>query len=151
MFFGAGGVGEGRAGAARLPRGARGRPPPPPPTHTHRRAARTRVWQRAAAAAMTDYVIRTRRAGVSGVDSVHRLPIKQEMPPSGGYPAVRFSRSMPNAGPSGALLMAGAFTLFCYGMYRQKAATEVWWTKKQERYFNRMVTAPVLQAYEDKE
>mmetsp|Transcript_4798 Transcript_4798/g.19192 ORF Transcript_4798/g.19192 Transcript_4798/m.19192 type:complete len:150 (-) Transcript_4798:87-536(-) len=100
---------------------------------------------------MTDYVIRTRRAGVSGVDSVHRLPIKQEMPPSGGYPAVRFSRSMPNAGPSGALLMAGAFTLFCYGMYRQKAATEVWWTKKQERYFNRMVTAPVLQAYEDKE
>lgn len=100
---------------------------------------------------MTDYVIRTRRAGVSGVDSVHRLPIKQEMPPSGGYPAVRFSRSMPNAGPSGALLMAGAFTLFCYGMYRQKAAAEVWWTKKQERYFNRMVTAPVLQAYEDKE
>ena len=60
---------------------------------------------------MTDYVIRARRAGVAGLESVRDLPIKQEMPPSGGYPAVRFARSMPNTGPSGAVLFAGMATV----------------------------------------
>ena len=58
---------------------------------------------------------------------------------------------MPNAGPSGAMLMAGALALFTYGMYRQKQAVNDAWKKKNERYFNRVVTAPVMQAYEDKE
>lgn len=54
---------------------------------------------------MTEFL----RRGAPGMKSVKDMPVVQDGPPPGGFPAVRYARRVPSTGPSG-------FTLFTGGL-----------------------------------
>lgn len=42
----------------------------------------------------------------------------RDMPPTGGFEAVKFKRNLPFRGPSGAVILAGVTGICVYGFYR---------------------------------
>ncbi len=58
------------------------------------------------------------RRGAFGAQSVNDMPIVQDGPPPGGYPAIRFARRLPNTGPSGFTLFAVTAAVMAYGFYK---------------------------------
>lgn len=50
--------------------------------------------------------------------SIHGLLLThRDMPPSGGFQAIRYTRSLPFRGPSGAVIFGGMFAICGYGFY----------------------------------
>lgn len=49
---------------------------------------------------------------------------RQDMPPKGGYEPFRFSRHLPNRGPSGTVIMLGGVALMGLGFYIIKKTNE---------------------------
>ena len=49
---------------------------------------------------------------------------RQDMPPKGGYEPFRFSRHLPNRGPSGSVIMLGGIAVMGLGFYVIKRTNE---------------------------
>lgn len=54
----------------------------------------------------------------TGMKSVKDLPVAQDGPPPGGFPAIRYARRIPNTGPTGATIFGVTALLMGYGFYR---------------------------------
>ncbi len=50
--------------------------------------------------------------------SVKDLPILQDGPPPGGFPAIRIERRLPSTGPTGVTIFAVVVASVAYGHYR---------------------------------
>jgi len=63
---------------------------------------------------MTETTIR----GQKGMTSVKELPVLQDGPPPGGFPAVRYARRIANTGPSGVTVLLVSSVIIGWGMYQ---------------------------------
>ena len=50
--------------------------------------------------------------------SLIKQPVKQEMPPKGGYPPIEYARNIPKRGPSGVALFIGGAAVMAFGFYK---------------------------------
>lgn len=94
---------------------------------------------------MTEAAIR----GTKGLASVKDLPIRQDGPPPGGFPAVRYARSIPNTGPSGVALVLGATAVIAFGFYQIGQGNLKRRAYKKEKLDARIAVLPLIQAEED--
>lgn len=46
------------------------------------------------------------------------LHVPRDMPPSGGFDAIKYKRNLPLRGPSGIVILGGVTALCAYGFYR---------------------------------
>jgi NADH dehydrogenase (ubiquinone) 1 alpha subcomplex subunit 13 len=53
---------------------------------------------------------------------VKDLPILQDGPPPGGFPAIRIERRLPSTGPTGVTIFAVVVASVAYGYYRVRRA-----------------------------
>ena len=63
---------------------------------------------------MTEASIR----GQKGMASVKDMPVLQDGPPPGGFPAVRYARRIANSGPSGLTVLLVSSVVIGWGMYQ---------------------------------
>lgn len=63
---------------------------------------------------MTEASIR----GQKGMASVKDMPVLQDGPPPGGFPAVRYARRIANSGPSGLTVLLVSSAVIGWGMYQ---------------------------------
>jgi hypothetical protein len=49
------------------------------------------------------------------------MPILQDVPPPGGFPAIRIQRRLPSTGPTGVTIFAVGAAVMAYGYYRVRA------------------------------
>lgn len=50
--------------------------------------------------------------------SLVKQPVKQELPPKGGYPPIEYARNIPKRGPSGVALFIGGAAVIVFGFYK---------------------------------
>eukprot|EP00937_MAST-01D_sp_MAST-1D-sp2_P001700 g1700.t1 len=83
----------------------------------------------------------------------HALPQwggRQEMPPKGGFPTVKYARGVPAArGPSGAALWVGGVIATVVGFYVVGQSNIARREYKKEKRLARAALIPLLQAEED--
>lgn len=60
----------------------------------------------------------TLKRGGPGMKSVKDLPILQDSPPPGGFPAIRIDRRLPSTGPTGVTIFGLVVGCMSYGYYR---------------------------------
>lgn len=46
------------------------------------------------------------------------LHVRRDMPPAGGFDAIKYKRNLPLRGPSGIVILGGVTALCTYGFYR---------------------------------
>eukprot|EP00520_Triparma_pacifica_P002429 CAMPEP_0118656566 /NCGR_PEP_ID=MMETSP0785-20121206/13555_1 /TAXON_ID=91992 /ORGANISM="Bolidomonas pacifica, Strain CCMP 1866" /LENGTH=114 /DNA_ID=CAMNT_0006549429 /DNA_START=56 /DNA_END=396 /DNA_ORIENTATION=- len=73
----------------------------------------------------------------------------QEMPPPGGYPAIKSARFLPNRGPSGAMLWFGSAFIIGCGFYLTGQENLRRNADKLEKRAARLSLYPFLQSEED--
>lgn len=89
-----------------------------------------------------------KRARVS--KSVNELPVKQDGPPPGGFPSIRYARRVPSTGPAGATVFGVALMVMGYGLYKVGQGNRERRALKEEKKAARMAVVPALQAEEDR-
>ena len=82
--------------------------------------------------------------------SVKDLPIVQDGPPPGGFPAVRYARRIPSTGPAGVTLFAVGAAVMAFGFYRVGQGNKHRREIRHEKIARRNALYPVLQAEEDR-
>lgn len=82
--------------------------------------------------------------------SVNELPVKQDGPPPGGFPSIRYARRVPSTGPAGATVFGVALLVMGYGMYKVGEGNRERRALKEEKKAARMAVVPALQAEEDR-
>lgn len=78
------------------------------------------------------------------------MPIVQDGPPPGGFPAIRYARRVPSTGPTGFTLFAVSSVIMAYGFYRVGQGNKQRRWLKAEKEFARKALVPFLQAEEDR-
>ncbi|KAF8138359.1 B16.6 subunit of GRIM-19, NADH:ubiquinone oxidoreductase [Boletus edulis] len=79
------------------------------------------------------------------------IPYRQDMPPPGGFEAVRYKRNLPFRGPSG-LAILGAVTAVCaYGFYRVGKGNLERRELQREKVWSRIHLVPLLLAEGDRD
>ena len=73
----------------------------------------------------------------------------QDMPPPGGYPKILTERTLPDRGPSGAVLWGGSALMIMWGFYQVGQENARRSSDKLESREARLAIIPVLQAEED--
>ncbi|MCO5576244.1 hypothetical protein L7F22_030053 [Adiantum nelumboides] len=63
---------------------------------------------------MTELLIRRRK----GMTSVKDMPVLQDGPPPGGFPAIRYARRIPSSGPGGVSIFVVSSAVVFYGLYQ---------------------------------
>eukprot|EP00897_Mesotaenium_endlicherianum_P001550 jgi/Mesen1/1422/ME001303S00477 len=94
---------------------------------------------------MTEASIR----GKKGMVSVKDMPVLQDGPPPGGFPAVRYARRIPNTGPSGIALALTAAGVIAFGFYQVGQGNHKRRALKKEKLDARVTILPFIQAEED--
>eukprot|EP00245_Coleochaete_scutata_P016563 TRINITY_DN7787_c0_g1_i1.p1 TRINITY_DN7787_c0_g1~~TRINITY_DN7787_c0_g1_i1.p1 ORF type:complete len:143 (-),score=29.61 TRINITY_DN7787_c0_g1_i1:671-1099(-) len=94
---------------------------------------------------MTEVVLR----GQKGLKSVKDLPVLQDGPPPGGYPAVRYARNIPSKGPKGITLFLVAGGVMAWGFYQIGVGNQIRREVKEEKMAARRAILPLIQAEED--
>ncbi|KAG0596145.1 hypothetical protein M758_UG228400 [Ceratodon purpureus] len=94
---------------------------------------------------MTETTIR----GQKGMSSVKEMPVLQDGPPPGGFPAVRYARRIVNSGPSGATVLLVSSVIIGWGMYQVGQGNIFRRGFKAEKLAARQAIVPFLQAEED--
>ena len=74
----------------------------------------------------------------------------QDMPPPGGFPAVRFARRIPNTGPSGVAIFTVSALVIGFGFYRVGQGNLYRRECRAEKKAARETLLPLLQAEEDR-
>ncbi|KAI9595224.1 GRIM-19 [Syncephalis fuscata] len=75
----------------------------------------------------------------------------QELPRPGGFPAIRYQRTLPNRGPSGFVLIAGLSAFCGYGFYHVIQSIKETNEIKREKLWARIHLVPMLQAETDRD
>lgn len=91
----------------------------------------------------------TLKRGFPGMKSVKDMPILQDAPPPGGFPAIRIERRLPSTGPTGVTIFGLVLASMSYGYYRYYVGHQ---ERKALREEVREIQAglfPVLQAEND--
>jgi NADH dehydrogenase (ubiquinone) 1 alpha subcomplex subunit 13 len=78
------------------------------------------------------------------------MPVVQDGPPPGGFPAVRYARRLPSAGPGGIALFAAGAAVMAFGFYQVGQGNRERRAVKQEAAAARAALVPFLQAEEDR-
>jgi len=79
------------------------------------------------------------------------VPYRQDLPPPGGFEAVRYKRNLPLKGPSGLVILAGV-TLICgYGFYKVGQGNLEKRELKREKAWSRIHLVPMLLAEGDRD
>eukprot|EP00250_Pteridium_aquilinum_P000043 c10056_g1_i2 orf=285-716(-) len=94
---------------------------------------------------MTELLIRRRK----GMSSLKEMPVLQDGPPPGGFPAVRYARKIPNSGPGGVAVFLVSAAVISYGFYQVGQGNMKRRALKQEKYEARKAILPFIQAEED--
>eukprot|EP00959_Pyramimonas_sp_CCMP1952_P024854 521722-Pyramimonas_sp.AAC.1 len=89
------------------------------------------------------------RRGIAGMKSVNDMPVKQDMPPPGGFPAIRFGRRIANTGPSGTVVFGISALVIGFGFYKVGQTNLESRALKAELKAARETLLPLLQAEED--
>ena len=77
------------------------------------------------------------------------MAVRQDGPPPGGFPAIRYGRKIPNTGPSGIAIFGIGAVIMLYGFYKVGQNNHKRKDWKREKLQTRMELMPVLQAEED--
>lgn len=85
-----------------------------------------------------------------GMQSVKDMPVVQDGPPPGGFPAIRYGRRIPNTGPSGIALFTAGTIIMAYGFYRVGQGNRQRRSERREKMDARRTLVPFLQAEEDR-
>lgn len=75
--------------------------------------------------------------------------MRQDGPPPGGFPAIRYGRKIPNTGPSGVAMFGIGAVIMAYGFYKVGQTNHKRKDWKKEKLRARMDIMPILQAEED--
>jgi len=94
---------------------------------------------------MTEASIR----GQKGMASVKDMPVLQDGPPPGGFPAVRYARRIANSGPSGLTVLLVSSVVIGWGMYQVGQGNIHRRGLKAEKIAARQAILPLIQAEED--
>ncbi|KAL4529959.1 hypothetical protein Ndes2526A_g04699 [Nannochloris sp. 'desiccata'] len=95
---------------------------------------------------MTEFL----RRGAPGMKSVKDMPIVQDGPPPGGFPAIRYARRVPSTGPTGITLFAVGASIMAYGFYKVGQGNHIRRAETAEKMEARKSLVPFLQAEEDR-
>eukprot|EP00877_Chromochloris_zofingiensis_P013811 jgi/Chrzof1/8684/Cz03g20130.t1 len=83
----------------------------------------------------------TQQRGFPGMKSVKDMPVLQDTPPPGGFPAIRIGRRLPSTGPTGVTIFAVGGAVMAYGYYKLYHTIQA---KKAERLEITMTRAPII-------
>ncbi|ORX77579.1 GRIM-19 protein [Basidiobolus meristosporus CBS 931.73] len=75
----------------------------------------------------------------------------QELPPQGGYPAIRYKRHLPKKGPSGLVLFTGLAAITGISFYQVFEGIKERRELKREKIWARLHLLPMLQAEYDRD
>jgi NADH dehydrogenase (ubiquinone) 1 alpha subcomplex subunit 13 len=78
------------------------------------------------------------------------MPVLQDGPPPGGFPAVRYARRVPSTGPGGFTLFAVGGLVMAWGFVKVGQTNQERRANKGEARDARRALAPFLQAEEDR-
>ncbi|EFN59668.1 hypothetical protein CHLNCDRAFT_59533 [Chlorella variabilis] len=95
---------------------------------------------------MTEFL----RRGAPGMKSVKDMPVVQDGPPPGGFPAIRYARRVPSSGPTGLTLFTVGAAVMAYGFYKVGQGNRERRGIKAEHFAMRASLVPFLQAEEDR-
>ena len=84
------------------------------------------------------------------LQSVKDMPIIQDGPPPGGFPAIRYARRVPNTGPAGVTLFAVGGIVMAWGFYQVGQGNHQRRAENIEKMEARKSLVPFLQAEEDR-
>ncbi|GBF93375.1 NADH-ubiquinone oxidoreductase subunit [Raphidocelis subcapitata] len=89
------------------------------------------------------------KRGFPGMKSVKDLPVLQDGPPPGGFPAIRIERRLPSTGPAGVTIFAVGAAVSAYGYYKIYNMIQQRKADTRELELTRAPLIPVLQAEDD--
>ncbi|KAH8085856.1 GRIM-19 [Filobasidium floriforme] len=78
-------------------------------------------------------------------------PPRQDMPPSGGFEAIRYKRSLPIRGPGGAAIFGGITAICAYGFYLVGKGNLERRELKRESAWSRIHLVPLILAEQDRD
>ncbi|PVU96221.1 hypothetical protein BB561_001315 [Smittium simulii] len=70
----------------------------------------------------------------------------QDMPRPGGFPKIQYRRSLPNKGPSGAVILGALGAVMTYGWYHVYLGIQEQRELKREKTYGRIYLLPMLTA-----
>lgn len=75
---------------------------------------------------------------------------KQDMPPAGGFEAVKYKRNLPLRGPGGLVVLGGVTAICAYGFYRLGQGNVEKRELEREKAWSRIHLVPLLLAEGDR-
>jgi len=79
------------------------------------------------------------------------MAFHRDMPPAGGFEAVRYKRNLPLRGPSGLAILGGVTALCAYGFYRVGKGNIEKRELQREKIWSRIHLVPLLLAEGDRD
>ncbi|KAI1796172.1 GRIM-19 [Ganoderma leucocontextum] len=79
------------------------------------------------------------------------MPYRQDMPPPGGFEAIKYKRNLPLRGPSGLVILGGVTAVCAYGFYRLGKGNLEKRELQREKVWSRIHLVPVLLAEGDRD
>ncbi|KAK7676893.1 hypothetical protein QCA50_020149 [Cerrena zonata] len=83
--------------------------------------------------------------------AVSQHPYRQDMPPSGGFEAIKYKRNLPVRGPSGVMILTAVTAVCAYGFYRVGAGNLEKRELQREKVWSRIHLVPLLLAEGDRD
>ncbi|KAI0089055.1 GRIM-19 [Irpex rosettiformis] len=78
-------------------------------------------------------------------------PYRQDMPPAGGFPQIKYKRNLPFRGPSGIVILGGVTAVCAYGFYRVGLGNLEKRELQREKAWSRIHLVPLLLAEGDRD
>ncbi|GAA5973632.1 hypothetical protein JCM11641_005052 [Rhodosporidiobolus odoratus] len=79
------------------------------------------------------------------------LPFKQDLPPAGGFPAIKYRRNLPTKGPGGALIFGTVAAICTFGFWRVGQGNLEKRELQREKAWSRIHLVPALLAESDRD
>ncbi|GAA5831044.1 hypothetical protein JCM11251_005123 [Rhodosporidiobolus azoricus] len=76
---------------------------------------------------------------------------KQDLPPQGGFPAIKYRRNLPTKGPGGAVIFGAVLAVCTFGFWRVGAGNMEKRELQRERAWSRIHLVPLLMAEADRD
>ncbi|EIM85724.1 uncharacterized protein STEHIDRAFT_140262 [Stereum hirsutum FP-91666 SS1] len=78
-------------------------------------------------------------------------PYRQDMPPSGGFEALKYKRNLPFRGPSGVMMLLGVTAVSAFGFWRLGKGNLERRELEREKVWSRIHLVPLLLAEGDRD
>jgi len=78
-------------------------------------------------------------------------PYRQDMPPAGGFEAIKYKRNLPFRGPGGVAILAGVTAISAFGFYRLGKGNLEQRELQREKVWSRLHLVPLLLAEGDRD